>query len=420
MLNRRQLIGGGVSLTALSVLAGCGTDEKSAPSAPKEGDEVKGSVLHWTYPMNDTAEESWWAALVADFNKKYPNVEVQVVVQPWKGRNESLNTAITSKTGPDTCYMIPDFMGKFAEEGLLTDLSNVIEPSRDDFVESTLKSWTVEGKIMAMPQLVEVATPGYNSELTQDLGFDKAPETWEDLEALAKAATAKGLTAFDYAAADGSLNGTFYPFLWQAGGDVLSEDGKSVRINDEAGVQALTFLRKLVDMKALNPETLTSPMPTMEQSLFALGKQPYNLMLQVVEARELMGDKVKACTPLTGKQKATFGTVGGLVAFESAKHPDAVAAWLNFMGKPETNEKFVKAAGFLSPRKSLQDIWADDEDMTYRSQFMEDIRVGVLHPKSREMMDAISPHLQACLLGKKEPKAALDEAASQISSMIGA
>ena len=54
---------------------------------------------------------------------------------------------------------------------------------------------------------------------------------------------AKGIDGFNYfASTDQTLNISFYPLLWQAGGDVFSKDGKSAAFNQQPGVDALTFL----------------------------------------------------------------------------------------------------------------------------------------------------------------------------------
>ena len=40
------------------------------------------------------------------------------------------------------------------------------------------------------------------------------------------------------------MNGTLYPFLWQAGGEVITADNQ-VMINNEAGVEAFEFINKM-------------------------------------------------------------------------------------------------------------------------------------------------------------------------------
>nr|WP_108871227.1 extracellular solute-binding protein [Tessaracoccus timonensis] len=418
MITRRNLIGASAGLSAAAVLTGCGGEQPVA-EVPSNPAEVTGKVTHWTYPIGDTQEQAWWGELVAEFNKEYPKVEVSVVVQPWKSRGEALTTAVASKTGPDVIYFNPDFIPRFASQGLLMPVDKILGPERADYVDAAVEALTYEGKVYGVPMLMEVYTPCYNSEVIEKLGFDGPPETWDDLRAVADKALADGMSLADYAAADGSLNGTFYPFLWQAGGEVLDESGKNVAFDGPEGVEALTFLRELADKGALNKDVLSQPAPVFEQSKFARGEQPVAFGMIVEEARGIMGEKARACAPFSGKKMATFGSVGAMCVFNEAKSPDAVAAWIAFASNKANTERFIKAAGYLPPRKSLGDIWADDPDQTLRSKYLDDIRVGVLHPKAREMMDVIAPHIQGCLLGQQDPETALKAAADEVNAMLG-
>jgi multiple sugar transport system substrate-binding protein len=423
MITRRRVLGTtagiGAAAVGAGVLTGCGQDEPAEGAVvPSEPTEVKGKVTHWVYPIGDTAEQSWWDELVADFNKEYPDVDVAVVVQPWKGRAESLTTAVTSKTAPDVVYFNPDYIPRFAVDDLLTPVEGILEAERDDYVDAAIEAVTFEGKVYGIPMLMEAFTPGYNAAVLDQLGFEEPPLTWDDLRTVGDAAVAKGMTLTDYAAADGTLNGTFYPFLWQAGGEVLTEDGTAVAFDGPEGLEALTFLRELADAGALNKDVLQQPAPVFEQSAIARDQQAISLGMVVTDAQAVMGDKAQAAAPFQGKEQALFGSVGALSLFSTAKDPEAVAAWVAWISNKENTERFLKASGYLPPRVSLADVWADDPIRTFQSQFLDRIRVGVLHPKSRELMDVIRPHLQACLLGQAEPEAALAAAAEEANAML--
>src|SRR5699024_1764513 len=49
----------------------------------------------------------------------------------------------------------------------------------------------------------------------------------------------------------GMMNESFFPFLWQAGGEIFTEDGLSTAFNSPAGAEAAIFLRELLDVGAM-------------------------------------------------------------------------------------------------------------------------------------------------------------------------
>ena len=74
--------------------------------------------------------------------------------------------------------------------------------------------------------------------LVKAIGEDpeNLPATWEEFENGLKKQKHKGYYATSFQGG-GSMNGTLYPFLWQAGGNVVT-DSNEVLINNEAGVEA--------------------------------------------------------------------------------------------------------------------------------------------------------------------------------------
>ena len=96
----------------------------------------------------------------------------------------------------------------------------------------------------------------FNTKLMADAGLDptKLPQTMDEFYETAKAISALGtdangnkiwgyVTATDRSELSANI---FNAWLFNFGGDVLDADGKVI-INNEAGVAALTFMKKLVD-----------------------------------------------------------------------------------------------------------------------------------------------------------------------------
>ena len=69
------------------------------------------------------------------------------------------------------------------------------------------------------------------------------PTTWEELLAAGPAIKESGNFLTSYAGSlESSLNLSYFPLLWQAGGEVVSEDGTAAAFNSPEGIEALNFV----------------------------------------------------------------------------------------------------------------------------------------------------------------------------------
>ena len=76
----------------------------------------------------------------------------------------------------------------------------------------------------------------------------------------------------DYAGTtEQTLNLSFYPFLWQAGGSVFTEDGTDIAFDSQEGISALEFLVDLKKAGGLPADAATASI-AVEGSPWAAGK----------------------------------------------------------------------------------------------------------------------------------------------------
>ena len=117
-----------VSLLAVGAIAGCGGDKKKAADSGK-----KVQIEYW-----HVAAESFGGAtvkeLVADFNKKHPNIEVTAKYNPdmYKGLTQNLQAAIASGKNPDVVQMGYSFLNYAAENLQYTDLNTACKEAGDE------------------------------------------------------------------------------------------------------------------------------------------------------------------------------------------------------------------------------------------------------------------------------------------------
>lgn len=400
--------------------AGCGGSGDAA--VPTDPSKVSGTVTMWVYPINQTIENTWWAPKVKEFQKKYGKVEVKVVVQPWANRDEQLTTAIAGGSGPDVVYLIPDQIPQYASTGALADVSDVISSDKGDFRPNALTAMTYDKTLYGVPLLMSVTTTLGNKKLMQAAGISDVPKTWDEFLTDAAKLKKAGYYATEYAGdPTATLNQTFYPLLWEAGGQVLSDDGKKAALNSDAGVKALTFVKQLIDNGYAPKDELTTAKAG-DDSLVCQGKAAFALFAAAAQLQACSNQKPAdwvAGPPLADKTSTTYGTVGGLSLLAGSKNQAAAKAWIQWLTSSAQMKTFDTDHVYSAPRTSVGDLFSGQPVTGDQEKYLDKVQTGVTNAKApRQLMDLIKPHLQAALLGRVTPKQALDDAAKDVDGAL--
>ncbi|MFB6878156.1 extracellular solute-binding protein [Streptomyces sp. NPDC056323] len=409
--SRVRAVAAPVLATALAagVLAGCsgsGSDDNT--------------VTMWTYPVifDEAKNKAYWDGLIKAFEKEHSGVKVKVETFPWANRDTALATAIASGKGPDAVYLIPDQLPKYAKSIVPAD-EYMPADAKSDYTDFALKSVTVDGKALATPILTSANPLICDKRVFAAIGEKKYPTSWAELEALAPKLKEKGYYATTYYGdTQQTLNMTFYPLLWQAGGDVFSEDGKTVTFNDAAGVKALTYLKKLVADGHTDKDLVTTT-PKLEQTPTAKGKVACTWQNTPADVEPFWGkENIVVQPPLKDVKSVGYGTVGALSMLKGADKKNT-GDWLNFVAESKNASGLQKAAGYFPARKSGGDLYPDDALQTAVGATLPSMTVGPLQDKAREVQGVLAPEIQAALLGKKSPQEALNAAQKAAQAMLG-
>src|SRR5262249_1067931 len=122
--------------------------------------------------------------------------------------------------------------------------------------------------------------------------------------------------------------------------------------------------------------------------------------------------------PLMNKKSVSYGTVGGLSVLTGSKNKAASKAWITWLTSPTQMKTFDKDHIFSSPRTSVGAVFTGEPITGDAEKYLNDMKFGVINSQSRQLMALIVPHLQAALLGKEQPQAALDAAAKEVNDLL--
>ncbi len=405
---------------AAAMLTACGSSQGSGSvKPPTDPASVSGSVTMWTYPVisDKTQNQAFWDQQTHAFEAKYPKVKVKVQIFPWADRDTALQTAIAAGKGPDVVYLIPDQLPKYSAN--LAPVDALLPAAvKDSYLPNVRTAVTMDGDMMGVPVLVSAQPLICNKKAFAAVGNPPYPKTWDDLLALAPKFKKAGIYVTSY---DGSsvqtLNLTYYPLLWQAGGQVFNSDGKSVAFNSQAGVDALTFAKKLADGGYIPKDEITIAPDSLEQTPLAQNKVACTWQNVPTDVSSFWGKENIAVLPsLKDKQSIGYGTVGSLAVLKKA-NKSAASLWLSWVAQQNVTKAYDVASGFFSPDQNGTGLYPNDPVQTALEQQVPDTTVGTLNVKSRDIMGVLSPEIQSVLLGKKDPKKALDDAAKAAAAM---
>ncbi|TDD04419.1 sugar ABC transporter substrate-binding protein [Nonomuraea deserti] len=405
-----------VGLAAVLSLAaaGCGSS----------GGSDKSSVTLWMYPVigDQAKSQAFWGKVEKDFEAANPTTDITIDLQPWEGRQEKVTTALVSKKGFDLVVLGPDQIPQYAQQGTIEPVDDIVAPAKASYLPNSLTALTVDGKLYGVPIYQTITAPIYNKKLFAEAGVDKVPETLDELKEAAPKLAAKKVAILDYPGKpEVTLNQSFYPILWANGGTVFAADGKSVAFNGPQGVASLQLLLDLKAAGGLPPNT-ASKGNDIEGGLLAAGKTAmYHAATagQVDQLATAIGEEnVGIGLPLEGTKRVAFGIPGGLMLAKHSENKDAAKKFAAYLASPEVSAALAKESGFFPARTDVT-VPGQSEASKEFAKSLQYAFPGDTHPKARQVMGVLAPHIQAALLGKEDAKTALDAAAKEANQLLG-
>lgn len=390
-------------------------------------ESLSGTVTMWSFPLSGD-DAALFDSIVAKFNELYPDVTIDIQHLPWSGRYEKMLTAIAGGEAPNVVYLNDFQVPLFAETDNLVPITDLYtqEELEAMYTEGALNAVSSDGTVYAVPILQNSLGYLYNVDLFEEAGLDpdNPPETWEELkEAIAKLTVKDENGEIIQAGARYDLNRpspitSIMNFVWQAGGDILDENG-SVIINSEETANALNFIKSLFDEGYIQVSNITGG-----GFEFASGKVGIELdvepskVTQVANANPDLNFKVGPI--LTGEKKVGYVTVGAYALFSKAGNRDATIAWVKFLTNQENTQTILGASGFMSPRKDVDaaDYLTDERLAFMGTQSEWATGTGPMNAHYSEILEVAGAEFNSILLGIKSTEEGLADAQSQIEAIM--
>jgi multiple sugar transport system substrate-binding protein len=233
------------------VLAGCSGGQQGTQAGGEFTGEYDGPEVTLQYWNGFTGGDGpFMQEMVDQFMAEHDNIKIENTTQEWTDFYQKLPAAVTAGEGPDVGVMHLDQLSTMAARNVIVpvdDLAEELDLSADDFTQEVWDAGVYNDERFGIPLDVHSLAMYYNTDHFAAAGITEAPTDAASFEdALAKLKAAGFATPFWMPALwPGHLMDL--SLLWQNGGEPYSEDGTEATFDSPEGVEALTWMRSMVD-----------------------------------------------------------------------------------------------------------------------------------------------------------------------------
>ncbi|WP_299443712.1 extracellular solute-binding protein [uncultured Phycicoccus sp.] len=424
---------GALALTACTPGSTTGSSPSEQPSGDVNTDPA--SMGEVTLTVWDQEVRGGQAAQIEQLNKefqeKYPNITIERVTRSFDDLKTTLGLALSGNDAPDVFQANngrPD-MGKFVQAGQLLPLDRYAEAYAwgERYPESVRKysSYSEDGttfgtgNLYGLPQVGEVVGIFANTALLEDAGVDEVPATWADFEASLETVKSAGELPLVLGNLDkwpaihvfGTVQAQTTPAdqirtlgFGQPGGSWTTPE------NTEAAQTLVDW----VDQGYLSKDVNGLGYDPAWQD-FTKGEGAYLIAGTWLQAdlASAMGDDVTFVLPppAQGTPVATGGTGIPWAVSSKTEHPDAAAAYIDFITNADAmtvlaeNENLPVAdtAAQKAPNALGQDVFT-----AFGTAVEDDALVPYLDYATPTMADTLGAALQDLLAKKATPEQFLE------------
>ncbi|MCP9207243.1 ABC transporter substrate-binding protein [Streptomyces sp. NEAU-Y11] len=345
-ISRRRLLGtfgagAGLTLTG-GLTAACGSNTGRG----SDGEGGRPLLAHWYHQYGEPGTEQ----AVKRYADAYRKADVQV---QWRPGNYDQQTAaaLLTASGPDVFEVNGPTLDQIRGRQVV-DLTDLLSEAKDDFNPAVLAPKTHEGRIWAVPQVVDMQLLYYRKSMLEKAGVEP-PRTLDALVDAAKELTTgdvKGLFLGNDGG-PGVLGGT--P-LHAAGLELITTDGE-VGFDDPAAARTLGKLHRLFADKSL---LLGAPSDWSDPAAFTQGltAMQWSGLWALPQVKKALGDDFGVLPfPEDGAHGGPAVPVGAYGAAVSARsgHREAAKEYVKWLWveRTEYQEDFALTYGFHIPAR---------------------------------------------------------------------
>src|SRR3712207_5380028 len=210
------------------------------------------------------ADGATMVQMLQQYSADHPDIQLSSETYGWDVFYQKLPTATAAGTPPNLGIMHSWAIQQFADQGILQDADTVFFTEglvpKDDFNQALIEAISVDGKTQAVPFDTHGWICWMNTKVIEDAGLnpDELPANGTEFIEWAKQVTVDeggkhpGEDGFNpdaikvFATHSSWQRFTLPSTIWQYGGGIFSEDGKTSLLNDPKTIAAVQYWHDLI------------------------------------------------------------------------------------------------------------------------------------------------------------------------------
>lgn len=299
--------------------------------------------------------------LLPGFEREHPGIEVRVQNIPWTAAHEKLLTAFAADGLPDLCQLGNTWIPEFAALNTLQPLQPYVDASpivdEDDYFPGIWDTSVIDGRLFGVPWYVDTRLLYYRKDILRDAGITEPPQTWAQWEqAMAAIKRSVGPDRYAILLPLNEFEQQLSLALQQD--DALLRDGGNYGNFRSPGFRrALGFYANIFaqDWAPVVSETqISNVWDEFFNGFYAFYLSgPWNIREFRKRAPPALAEEW-GTMPLPGPNGPGAGIAGGtsLVIFRTSPRKDAAWQVVEYLSRPDIQERFHALIGDLPPRRS--------------------------------------------------------------------
>lgn len=408
-----------------AALAGCGSARPQVSTGPALSGEYDGPPVTLRYWHGFTGGDGpAMAQLVDEFNASQDRITVLPNTIQWNQYYQRTIAAVHAGKGPDVGALHLEQLATQAARQTVNPLDDVVSElglSEADFPPEVWRSGVYQEQRYGIPFDVHSLGQYANGAVLAEAGLEGQPRTGEELQQSLEALRSAGVDTPFWMPNRWPAHLMFLSLLWQFGGDPYAEDGSRATFDSDAGVQALTWMRRQVDLGFSPPNVAQDS----QYVAFKNGQGAYTWdgiwQINDLQATEL--DWSVGPVPTIGTEPAVWANSHHLVLFRQRQpDEDKLLAGKAFMRYLLDSSAAWTAAGMIPALSSARET--QEFQSSPQAAVAEAIPAMRFLPPVPALGDVQVQTLEIAvsnaILGREEPAAALAAAAARATDQMQA
>ncbi len=383
---------------------------------------AKVKLTFWSFMIDDKL----WQEIYSEFQKEYPDIEVEFTQLSWANGFDKIVTAIAANSAPDVVELGNTWVAKFAQDKAIYALTPAEEKVYKGYVGYNTTEY--KGKHYGYIWLVGTRAMYYNVDLFVKAGLDPAnpPKTWSEALEAAKKISALGEDVYGFGLPAGENYSPwqqwFLPAVWGNGGKVVcGENYDKACFNSPEVKEAAKFYQELAKY------ALKTKQADIEKA-FGEGRVGMYVGGQWVigyfnsNFPDLNYWVALVPKPDEGGTHASFAGGEVLAITTQTKHFDEAKKLVEFLLRSDIAMKITKHfAGVVYPSdpKAINDPWFGDNPM--HAVFFEQAKTAVPTPPTPawpKIQELVTEAVEKIIIDFADVDKVLDEYNAKIQEVL--